>query len=101
MKYFFVFSYIIQIRKAHAINACKICSDMQECILSVRQRYGLLSRPYSWTNQRGRDGGRGGGPDNCFKSSSRQNLSSGFPTKRDSYQSPQLQRLARKLKLRS
>ena len=69
MKYFFVFSYIIQIRKANAINACKICSDMQECILSVRQRLGLLSRPYSWTNQRGRDGGRGGGPDNFFKSS--------------------------------
>ena len=29
--------------------------------------------------------------------SSRQNLSSGFPTKRDSNQSPQLQRLARKV----
>ena len=33
--------------------------------------------------------------------SSRQNLSSGFPTKPDSNQSPQLQRLARKLELRS
>ena len=33
--------------------------------------------------------------------SSRENLSSGFPTKRDSNQSPQLQRRARKLKFRS
>ena len=33
--------------------------------------------------------------------STRQELSSGFPTKRDSNQSPQLQRLARKLKFRS
>ena len=33
--------------------------------------------------------------------SSRENLSSGFPTKRVSNQSPQLQRLARKLKFRS
>ena len=32
--------------------------------------------------------------------STRQNLSFGFPTKRDSNQSTQLQRLARKLKLR-
>ena len=32
---------------------------------------------------------------------SQQNLSSGFPTKRDSNQSPQLQRLAKKLKFRS
>ena len=31
--------------------------------------------------------------------SSRENLSSGCPTKRDSNQSPQLQRLARKLRL--
>ena len=33
--------------------------------------------------------------------SSQQNLSSGFPTKRDSYQSSQPQRLARKLKFYS
>ena len=32
---------------------------------------------------------------------SQQNLSSGFPSKQDSNQSPQLQRLARKLKFRS
>ena len=32
--------------------------------------------------------------------SSRENLSSGFPTKRDSDRSPQIQRLARKLKFR-
>ena len=32
--------------------------------------------------------------------SSPQNLSSGFPTKRDSNQSPQLQRLAKKIKFR-
>ena len=33
-----------------------------------------------------------------IRASTRENLSSGFPTKRDSNQSPQLQRLARKLK---
>ena len=36
-------------------------------------------------------------PDTIW-ASSRENLSSGFPTKRVSNQSPQLQRLARKLK---
>ena len=35
-----------------------------------------------------------------IRASMQQNLSSGFPTKRDSNQSPQLQRLARKLKFR-
>ena len=37
---------------------------------------------------------------NTNRASSRENLSSGFPTKRVSNQSPQLQRLARKMKFR-
>ena len=35
----------------------------------------------------------------CIWASTRENLSWGFPTKQDSEQSPQLQRLARKLKI--
>ena len=38
--------------------------------------------------------------DGIIQASSRENLSSGFLTKQDSNQSPQLQRLARKLKFR-
>ena len=41
------------------------------------------------------------GPSGIIWASSRQNLSSGYPTKRDSNQSPKLQRLARKLKFHS
>ena len=36
-----------------------------------------------------------------YEATTRENLSSGFPTERVSNQSPQLNRLARKLKLRS
>ena len=36
-----------------------------------------------------------------YEATTRENLSSGFPTERVSTQSPQLNRLARKLKLRS
>ena len=90
MKYFCVLSYIIQYGKHILDNPCNkhlqnifrysknvffLFARGTDCYLDhthgrIRgvgvgvQRYGLLSRPYSWANQRGRGGV--GGPDKFF-----------------------------------